>query len=174
MGYFDSVTAGYFKRSGQKWVFYPWGFLGSGYELATDEQYRATRFWVQRFLQVTLALSVLLVMLAGLFVFLLAPLLYVFYALKVRSLTNGLVRSRERMTVAESYVAQAQSHSAFTLWLLEITALLFATIGIAVLWAEPEAWLVASAMVAFFGVGAVVGGYMIRAKRAATRAEHSR
>jgi hypothetical protein len=44
MGYFDALTSSYFKdgADGQK-IFFPWGVLGRGYALPSDEAYDRLR-----------------------------------------------------------------------------------------------------------------------------------
>lgn len=166
MGYFDALSDGCFKRAGSNWVFFPWGTLGRGYTIPSDAEYLAIRSSVKCYLLISLPLIVF-----GGFVFgwlvslLLLPPIGLFYLLRVRSLTKRLGTSNERLTIRESYRAQATSHSTWLLWVLEVASIFFVVVGVLILLADPQGLLVGLAGIVFFGLCAVAIGYMIRAKR---------
>ncbi len=169
MGYFDALANSCFGRVGNNWVFFPWGTLGHGYTIPNEEEYRAIRSFVRRYLLVSLPLVVLVGLFVGwLFSFLLLPAFGLFYVLKVRVLTRHLGKSSERLTLRQSYRTQAASHSGWMLWLLEVASALFVIIGVVILIANPQDWLIGLASIVFFGLCAVAIGYMIRAKRASS------
>ncbi len=47
-GYFDGSASALFKKTEDgRVIFYPWGVLGSGYEIPTDQRYREIRQFVK-------------------------------------------------------------------------------------------------------------------------------
>lgn len=59
MGYFDGLTSGSFKttQDGRR-LFFPWGVLGSGYSIATEQDYQRLRQQVKGYMIVSLVLII--------------------------------------------------------------------------------------------------------------------
>ena len=167
MGYFDGLTDASFKKglNGQV-VFYPWGTLGHGYEIPNDDTYHTIRAFVKRYLVVAIPLVILVGIAVGwLYSFLTLVPLYVFYLLRIREFTQGLIKSGESLTLAESYRTQARSHSLVTLWVLQVCSVLFVTVGVLMLFVGTQGPLIPIACILFFGLCSIAIGFMIREKR---------
>jgi len=171
MGYFDALTSGAFKtaQDGRR-LFFPWGVLGSGYELPSEQDYERLRRWVKGYMIVSLVLIIALGMLNAYLVGgIVVVLLMASYAVWAQMVVRGLQPSGERLSMHESMTTQAVTHSAGTLWALEIVSLLFVATGIVILVFDPGEWLIALASTVFFGACAVVFARMLalRYRRAA-------
>ena len=161
MGYFDALAGSSFKQVEGRWVFYPSGSLGRGYVIPTEQRHLEVRSWVKRCLQVWLPLVVLTGIIAGwAWAFMLLPVFGLWYYAKIRSLARELDTTTERLSVGESYRAQAQGHSLWMLWILEVSSVAFVVAGVVILVVSGE-WLVAAAAIGFFGACAVAIGFMI-------------
>jgi hypothetical protein len=170
MGYFNVVTNGYFKtaQDGRK-LFLPWGVLGRGYIIASEQDYLRLRQQIKIYTVVMLVLVIGSVSLQGkLGGFVIATLLTGFYLVWTRYLLRGLQRSDERMSLQESIASQARAFSPLVLWLLEILALAFVGGGIFIFIVDPGNWLIALVSIVLFGLVAVKGASMIVLRRRAT------
>ena len=59
MGYFDGLTSGSFKTTGDgRRLFFPWGVLGGGYAIASEAAYQRLRQQVKAYMVVTLVLVI--------------------------------------------------------------------------------------------------------------------
>jgi hypothetical protein len=163
MGYFDGLTSGSFKtaQDGRR-LFFPWGYLGRGYVLASEPDAERLRRQVKLYYVVTL---VAIVGTSGLHAFLtsaaVAGACIVFYALWARRQVAGLQPAGEAMSFRESSVSQAREFGARALWLLEICSLLFVAGGIFMYVSDPANRRVALLTFIFFGCCAVAIGYML-------------
>jgi hypothetical protein len=127
MGYFDGLVSGSFKtaQDGRK-LFFPWGILGSGYAIPSDEQYQRLRSQVKAYLMIGLLLIIGSGAFAGYPVQIaLGGGLMAFYLLWMWRTLSGLKRSDEALSLNESMTSQAKAHGAVVLWLLEIVSILF-------------------------------------------------
>lgn len=166
-GYFNALTAGYFKTGADgREVFFPWGAWGRGYVIQTDQRYES----MHRMLKIYLIISLVLIIgtiapgfyLAG---FAVSVTLMLFYAAWVPFLKRGLEPSEERMTVRENMATQARIHNVGVLWALEIVSILFVAAGGVILIAEPKLWFLSLPSIVFFGFCAIVIGRMIMMRR---------
>jgi len=163
MGYFDGLTSGSFKTAhdGKK-LFFPWGYLGRGYVLASDEDAERMRRQLKAYYVVTL---VAIVATSGSRAFVLsaavAGLAIVCYAIWVRRQLAGLQPASEAMSFGESAQAQARAYGSRRLWLLEASSLLFVAIGVFIYVAEPANRPMALLTLIFFGCCAAVIGYLL-------------
>ena len=165
MGYFDALAGGSFKQIDGRWVFYPWGVVGRGYVIPTEQRYVEIRSWVKRWLQLWLPLVVVMGILVGwLYSFALLPVFSLWYWSRVRRLAQELEPATQRLTVGESYRAQARGHSLPMLWLLELGSVAFVVAGGVIFALDPAHGLLGAVTVAFFGACAVAIGFMIRAR----------
>jgi len=152
MGYFDALTSGYFKTApdGSK-LFFPWGVLGRGYTIDSEQDYERLRRQVKAYTIVSLVLIVGVTALqAYVGAVVLGALLIAFYLGWMRYLLRGLQASDERLSLQDSMTSQARAHSVTGLWLLQIGALAFVALGILILVVDPGNWLVAFGSIVFF------------------------
>ena len=154
MGYFDGLTSGSFKttQDGHR-LFFPWGVLGSGYAIASEQNYQQLRQQVKAYMVVTLVL----VIASGLYEPYRAPLaaaalLVAFYLAWMWRVLPRLDRSDEKLSLQESMTSQAQAHGAVVLWSLEIVSIGFVVAGVAMLVFDPGSRLTGLACTFFFGL----------------------
>jgi Gpi18-like mannosyltransferase len=173
MGYFDGLTSGSFKtaQDGRR-LFFPWGVLGGGYAIASEQDYLRLRQQVKAYMVVTLVL----VIVSGMYDPYLAPLaaaalLVAFYLAWMWRVLPRLKRSDEKLSLQESMTSQAQAHGAVVLWVLEIGSIAFVIAGIAMLVFDSGSRLTALACTAFFGLCAakITRLLVLRHRMAATR-----
>jgi Gpi18-like mannosyltransferase len=174
MGYFDGLTGGSFKtaQDGRR-LFFPWGVLGSGYAIASEQDYQRLRQQVKAYMVVTLVL----VIASGMYEPYLAPLaaaalLACFYLAWMWRMLPHMARSNEKLSLQESMTSQARAHGAVVLWLLEIVSIVFVMSGIAMLVFDPGSRLTALFCTAFFGLCAakIARLIVLRHRTAATQA----
>ena len=169
MGYFDALTASYFKTApdGRR-LFYPWGIWGRGYVVASQQNYGRLRGQIKIY---TIASLVLIIPVATLLHYLWAMavtlLVIVFYLCWVPFLLRGLQPTDERMSLSESMSGQARLQNASTLWMLLIVSILFVLTGFAMLVFDPDKWLVGGFAIVFFGLCAAVAVRMLILRRRA-------
>jgi hypothetical protein len=156
MGYFDALSSACFKtaQDGRR-LFFPWGVLGRGYVIESEQDSKRIEQEIKIFMIVTL----ILVIGFGEFgsypqSFVIAALLTGVYTVRAWYLICRLQRSDERLSLKESSASQARAHSALSLWLLEIASLVMLGGGIWMFFGAPEKRLVAFAGIVMFGAGA--------------------
>ena len=101
--------------------------------------------------------------------FIMAPIIIVPYVLWARAATKRLSRTRELLTLRESYLAYARSISVFDLWFFEIVSLILVLSGALTLILRPAKWPIALVAMIIFSIPAIAFGGMIRAKRSGRR-----
>jgi|SRR6516162_3715466 len=173
MGYFDFLTSSYFKagRDGRK-QFFPWGILGDGYTIASEQDYLRLQQQIKIYMIVSLVLVIGAASLKGDLVgLLIAMLLIGFYSVWTRFLLRRLQRSGERLSLRESSTSRARLLGPVVLWLLEIVALAFVGGAVFVLIVDPGKWFVALVGIVLFGLVATKVAYMLILQRRATGAE---
>jgi hypothetical protein len=170
MGYFDALTSGAFKTANDgRRLFFPWGVLGRGYIIPSEQDYERLRRQIKTYMIVTL---VLIIGASALQTYLAAgvitALLIVFYLVWARFLLRGLQPSYERLSMEESMTTQAVTHNAAFLWVMVIVALLFVAAGVLMLVFDPDNWPIALASTIFFALCAAVMARMLvlRSRRA--------
>jgi hypothetical protein len=167
MGYFDGLTSGSFKtaQDGRR-LFYPWGYLGRGYVLASDDEAERLRRQLKTYYIVML---VAIVATSGLHAFVtsaaVAGVCIIFYAIWATRQVAKLQPAGEAMSFGESSAAQARSFGPRALWLLEICSLVFVAGGIFMYAADPANRLMALFTIIFFGCCAVAIGYLLVIRR---------
>lgn len=162
-GYFHALTSGYFKtaRDGRK-LFYPWGAMGRGYVIPSQEHYEHLHRRIMIY-QIVSMVTVVGAVAAKFYLaaFVIAGLSIVFYRGWIPYLLRGLEPSEERLSLQESMVVQARAHGALGLWLLEIVALMFVATGFVMLVVAPEKRLAALGSIVFFGACAAAFAHML-------------
>ncbi len=167
MGYFDGLTSGSFKtaQDGRR-LFYPWGYLGRGYVLASEQDADRLRRQLKIYYIVMLAA---IVGTSAVHAFVIsaavAGICIIFYAVWARRQVAGLQRAGEAMSFRDSTALQARAFGPRALWLLEICSLLFVAAGIFMYAADPANRLMALFTTIFFGCCAVAIGYMLVLRR---------
>ena len=170
MGYFEGLTSSSFKitQDGRR-LFFPWGVLGSGYALASEQDYQRLRRRLKAYMIVTLVLIIGSGSFQGYIVsVVVVVLLLTFYLVWMWHLLRRLKVADERLSLQESMTSGAQAHGVVVLWLLEIASLVFVCGGIFMFIVDPNQWLVALAGIFFFGLGAVVFARMLVLRRRST------
>jgi hypothetical protein len=108
MSYFDFLTSGYFKTEpdGRK-LFFPWGVLGRGYAIASEQDFQRLQRQIKIYMVVSLVLVLGSASLEGdLFGLAVATLLIGFYAVWSQYLLRGLQRSDERLSLQEAMASR--------------------------------------------------------------------
>jgi len=167
MGYFDALTSSCFKtaQDGRR-LFFPFGILGRGYVIASEQDYERLRSRLKVYTAVGLVLIIgsgALLGYAGSFA--IALVLIAFYIVWLRYLLRGLQSSNESLSLKDSTTSQALAHNAVTLWLLEVGALAFVVLGIVILAVNPRNWLIAITSIVFFGLCAASFTRMLMLRR---------
>lgn len=163
MGYFDALTTSSFKTSedGHR-LFFPWGALGRGYRIPSEQDFERLRHKVKVYMMASLPVIIGVSIVAGLGVtVLLLIVLVVAYVLWAHLQCRGMVQVAEKYTISESMASQAREHGSFGLWLIEIGSAAFVAMGIFILIVDPSSWLIAAASILFFGLGTLIFGKMI-------------
>jgi hypothetical protein len=173
MGYFDGLTSGSFKTTedGRR-LFFPWGVLGGGYAIASEQDYQRLRRQVKTYMVVTLVA----VIASGMYEPYRAPLaaaalLVCFYLIWMWRVLPRMERSDEKLSLQESMTSQARAHGPVVLWVLEIACIVFVMSGIAMLVFDPGSRLTALFCTAFFGLCAakIARLLVLRRRMAATQ-----
>lgn len=157
MGYFDALTSSYFKPAadGRK-LFFPWGVMGKGYVIASEQNYQR----LQRQCKTYSIVGLILILGASLYGFLwglfAAALLIALYIGWARYLLRDLQVSNEKLSLIESMKSQALAHRGWELWLLTVCSFVFVICGIVAIIIDPRNWLAGVGAIAFFGFGAAV------------------
>lgn len=180
------LTSIYFFKTAEdgRRLFFPWGSLGSGYVIPSEEQFGRLRRHVETYLKIlVLAIIVLYVWqwyLGGgvpLLGIMFPLFLLILYALWAHSQCRRLHRiGRElthrtkkkltwkKLTWPESIAGQGSALDAVGAWLFELAALVSMGAGVSLFRATRITWLVALALITFSGLSAIVGTRMLIAK----------
>jgi hypothetical protein len=167
MGYFDGLTSGSFKttQDGRR-LFFPWGMLGSGYSIASEQDYQRLRQQVKGYMIVALVLLIATNSFKGyVATVIVAALLTSLYLAWMWHLLRRLKASGERLSLQESMTSQANAYGAIVLWLLEIATLALVVGGIFMFVVDPSQWLVALGVTIFFGFCAAMFARMLVLRR---------
>lgn len=171
MGYFDALTSSSFKTTADgRRLFFPWGTLGRGYAIPSEEEFARLRRHVKAYMVISLPLIIVAVTWRG-FVggAAILPVLIVPYAIWAQFQCRRLRETDEKLTLRESVAVQARAHSTIGLWLLEVGAITFVGAGLLILLLDPSNWLIATGSITFFGLCAVIFARMLISKRRETR-----
>jgi hypothetical protein len=165
MGYFDGLTEGQFKiaEDGRR-LFFPRGFWGRGYVVESESEFQRLRRQMKIYQAVALVLVIAAVVprqYNPYLVIAVALLLIVFHLVWSRSLVARLQPVEDRLRFQETSAAQARAFGPFVLWFLEIVALAFVAVGIAIWLTDPTSRWLAIGTIAFFGLCAASGAYLL-------------
>lgn len=166
-GYFNALTSSSFKigTDGRR-LFFPWGVLGSGYVIPSEGAYERLRT------QLTIYLVTAMALIIGATVFhsvltsaAVGGLMTAFYAAWIGTVRRGWTLSAESMTVQDGIAAQARTHTAATLWALEITSLVLVAGSLLMLVMGQTHWLMAVFSMGLFSGCAAVYARMLLLRR---------
>lgn len=170
MGYLDAVTSSYLRtgKDGRR-LFYPWGAMGRGYVVPTEDEFEGLR----RIARIgTAAFLVLVIASAALQMYLATLVIGAGFALFQVIWTRGLVRrlepSAEKLSVRDTLSTQAFTHNIVTLWVLEFLSLGFVAAGIFLLVRDGANWPIALLSIALFAPGAGVFVFMLVLRKRVT------
>lgn len=170
MGYFEGLTSSSFKTTedGRR-LFFPWGVLGRGYLVGSEDDYGRLRKQVKTYMVVSLLLIIVAPNLfreynVGVSVALTGACL-VFYLAWMGILLPRLNAADEGLSLKESMTSQARAHGPIVLWLLTIVSLVLVAGGLLMFVAEPGSRLVALASILFFGFCAAMFIRMLLLRR---------
>jgi hypothetical protein len=168
LGYFEGLTSGSFKtaQDGRR-LFFPWGVLGRGYVLASEEEYLRLRRQVKAYMVTSLLLVIFTPNLAHGYIIAgaLLVLLFGFYLIWMWFLLGRLEVANEGLSWNESMASSARAHGPVVVWLLVIGSLAFVGCGILMLIVQPGSWPVALAATLFFGFCAAMAIRMLILRR---------
>ena len=167
MGYFDGLTDACFKTDDEgRILFYRCGIFEKGYILPDEAKKQQIRRFVKLYYMVSLpAIFATGIIVGWVYSFSSLPLFFLWYFFVTARLLKGLAVTGEKMTLQESYSSSAKSHNIVTLWLMLIFSIFFVLGGLALVLFVHDSWLIGLASIVFFGVIAIVAGYMIKVKR---------
>jgi hypothetical protein len=170
MGYFNALTECCFKtaQDGRK-LFFPWGTLGRGYIIETQQDYERLERQVRLYMSLVLPSAIGASGLFTYFGLFTVTLLVAFWAIGtsiwLHRAKRGLQPSKERLSLQENMTTQALALGAGGVWLLLVMALAFVVGGIFLLTIDPRKWLIALATIIFSGVGAAFFAAMLVLRR---------
>jgi hypothetical protein len=173
MGYFNALTSSSFKTAQDGRVhFFPWGILGRGYVIPSEEQHRRLRGGVMTFMLISIPLIILANVWSGIrasAIVLAATCIP--YAIWAWSVCRRLEPSSERMSMDENLRIQARHHSTLMLVLLLITAYVFAGISLLMMMVDPRQRLFGAVLFVLSAFAVFVMGRMLGLKNSSD--EHS-
>ena len=167
MGYLDAVTSSYLRtgKDGRR-LFYPWGAMGRGYVVPTEDEFerlhRIAKIFTAAFLVLVIVPAALQMPAATVVI---AAVVALFYSLWARGLVRRLEPSAEKLSVRAALSTQAFTHSIVTLWLLEFLSLGFVAAGILLLVRDSANWPIALAPIVFFGLCAGLFAFTLVLRR---------
>jgi hypothetical protein len=168
LGYFEGLTSSSFKttQDGRR-LFFPWGVLGRGYVLASEEDYLRLRGQLKAYMVVTLLLIIFTPNVSHGYIITgaVTVLLVGFYLAWMWFLLGRLEVANESLSLHESMTSGARGFGPVVLWLLVIGSLAFVGCGILMLIVQPGSWPVALAATLFFGFCAVMAIRMLILRR---------
>jgi hypothetical protein len=169
MGYFDALTESSFKtaQDGTR-LFFPWGIMGSGYRIATEQDYLRLRQQIKAYMIISFVLIIPLVLLVGAAAFAILVPLMGFYLVWMRYVLRDLTRSDEQLSLRESMTSQARRHNPALLRFLQISSIVFVICGAVMLLSASGSQLIALLSILFFGLCTVMLTRMIALRRAVT------
>ncbi len=165
MNYFESIADSYFKKTNEgKNVFYPWGVLGKGYIIPTEQKTIELRKSFKKGGIISLLFVYFTLYLGKAFGLPVAAgflILYTFvYYIYIQTITRHMEKTTESLTLTESYFSMSRSLSWLNLILLTTGCLMFVVAGIYVMIQNKGFWIGLSSAI-FFGFGLMVSIFQI-------------
>lgn len=157
MGYFKTTADG-------RQLYYPWGFWGKGYLIASEADSARVKGWRKTFLLIATVLIIAAFAFQGQGSFTLYAVAVGYigaYAVWTRFAVAGLAPTQEKISAQEIMAAHPRLYSPFLLWPLQIGALIFVLGGVVVLIKNPSDWPTALGAIVFFGLCAASFAHML-------------
>jgi hypothetical protein len=163
MGYFDGLVSGSFKRDDAgRTLFYPYGILGRGKRVPTEEEAQSLKSALKTVYMVILPLIIVLAALrAYIASFAIVVLFMIAYRIWISRKTAGWEFSDVKMTYAESAGNSAVALGSGWLICLLIGSLLFVAGGLAIIVLDPKSLWVGLSSLLFFGACAASFTYRL-------------
>ena len=132
MGYFDGLTESTFKKNANgDFLFYPWGSLGNGFLINTEENYKEIYKRIKLFNILALPISMCSYFFGGLIISLVVgSIFFLFYYSYTKNVTSNLSQVDEKLLLIENYQAFAKSQSFVSLTVLTTLSLFFVIAGV--------------------------------------------
>jgi len=165
MGYFNALASGIIKKDKQnRSVYYPWGVLGKGYVIPTEEKESEIKTLVIRFYQIMFALIIFHAFTKQLWfslpLFLASAVWFLYGSYRF---TSGLELSQEKLTLKEAYTNSGKQHNLVVLWILLGVSVIFTCFGLLLLLVgKLGAGLFLTTL---FGLCTAAIGYMVKIKQ---------
>jgi hypothetical protein len=151
-------------------LFFPWGFLGRGYPIKSELDYRRLRQQLKINYVLGFVLFICAFALLGYAELVLATVaLVLVYLVWVGFRLRGAQPSDEKLSYQEAIAAQTSKISPKLLWSLEIGSIIFVIGGMFILVSEPDQWLKAAGEIFFFGVCSIAYANMLLIQKKASR-----
>ena len=170
MSYFDGHTSSCFRQSADgRHIFYPWGALGRGYFISSDQELKQLKRGVKTYFVLGFGLIILVfpfLIIQGYpteYALYVAPVILP-YILWIVVRCRQMQRADVRLTIREGLENSAQARSWVVLLLLEIVSILFVLGGAHLLITKPDEWLVGLAVIAGFGTCTAIYTFMLNSK----------
>ncbi len=162
MGYFDGLAEASFKKDSLgRNLFFPYGALGSGFILESEEHKNKIRKFFKIIYIILLPTIIVIQIAVGFWLNLaLIPFFHIWFYFTMKKITRNLTSSNEKLKIAESFKNSARSQSLAILIALEISSLVFFAAGILILVKNIDL-IMGLLITAFYGLCAVVIGRMI-------------
>ncbi|MBU4484653.1 hypothetical protein KKA47_04440 [bacterium] len=168
MGYFDVLVGSSFKKDeNDNTIFFPWGTRASGYIINDPQKDVVIRKFLKRYYKFSIVgaiLGVILFTWVGAVVVLAIVLLI--YSMKIPGLKKGLVKSQTKLKTNNSMIDASKNFSFKMLRVMFISSLLFALVGIAIIFDKSRSPIAGLFCAAFFGFASIVFFKMLRIKKA--------
>ncbi|KYG19431.1 hypothetical protein SE92_03455 [Bradyrhizobium sp. AT1] len=171
MGYFEGLASSSFKTTedGRR-LFFPWGALGRGYAIGSEERYGRLRKQVKAYMVVSLLPVILApIIFHGYTIsFASAAISLAFYLAWMWVLLPRLEAADEGLSLKESMTSQARAHGPVVLWPLTIGSLVFVAGGLLMSVGETGSRMIGLAVTLFFGLCAAMNIWLLMLRRKAT------
>jgi hypothetical protein len=155
------VEGAFKKDASGNTLFFPWGVLGSGFVIGSeDARLRIRAFYVRMMMVILPAIFIIQVFVGFWLNLVMLPIFTVWYQYNVKRMTKTFSKSRERMSIVDSVGNSARAHNLPTLILLELFSVGMVAAGGWLLMSE-QTRLIALASIALFGLCGIAIGFMI-------------
>lgn len=165
MGYFNALASGIIKKDVQnRSIYYPWGVLGKGYVISSEEKETDIKNLVIRFYQCIFALIFVFLLFKSLWLLVLLGVgLMGWFLLSNHRFTTGLEVSQEKLTLKEAYTNSGKQHNLVVLWILLGVSVIFTSLGLLLLLVGKLGLGMFTTIL--FGLCTAAIGYMVKVKQ---------
>ncbi len=159
MGFLDGlIELGFKKDSEGNTLFYPWGILGSGYVIKSDEEMKRIRVLMKRCLfLVTPFIICIYVVNKVWFGLVLLIVVQAWLLYSVKKITKGLSKSTEKFLGSDAFQNSAESFPLFILIIFEVGAITGIVALLVLLYFGQDALILTLGIFLFFLFGLMIG-----------------